>query len=55
MVKPEITNSFTYDNIVSSTNLNHHHMLTKTSEVLFMTDKGQYQPIQDDRNLPKKS
>ncbi|CAF3330100.1 unnamed protein product [Rotaria socialis] len=55
MVKPEITNSFTYDNIVSSTNLNHHHMLTKKSEVLFMTDKGQYQPIQDDRNLPKKN
>ncbi|CAF3598675.1 unnamed protein product [Rotaria sp. Silwood1] len=55
LVKPEITNSFTYDNITSSTDLNHHKTLPNKPQVLYMTVQGQLQPLENDRNRQQKS
>ncbi|CAF3148899.1 unnamed protein product [Rotaria sp. Silwood2] len=55
LVKPEITNSFSYDNLTSTTDLNRHKILPNKPQVLYMTVKGQLQPLEDDGNRQQKS
>ncbi|CAF1456985.1 unnamed protein product [Rotaria sordida] len=55
LVKPEITNSFTYDNITSSLDLNHNKTLPNKPQVLYMTVNGQLQSLENNGNHQQKS